>query len=72
MVNPEKLLTEAEVAELLGWQQTTLQRRRWAGLPPDFLKIGRSVRYSPAAIAAFVESGCRTSTSTPDPRPAAA
>ncbi len=72
MVNPEKLLTEAQAAELLGWKRETLQRRRWLGEKPEFLKIGRSVRYSPAAIAAFIEAGRRTSTSAPGPQPAAA
>ena len=67
MVNPEKLLTEAEAAELLGWKRETLQRRRWLGVPPEFCKIGRSVRYSLAAIAAFIEAGRRTSTSTSGP-----
>ena len=63
MAHPKKLLTETEVAALLGWRVTTLQRRRWLGVPPEFLKIGRSVRYDPEVIAAFVASGRRTSTS---------
>ena len=72
MAHPKKLLTEAEVAELLGWKKETLQRRRWAGLPPAFVKIGRSVRYEPEAIDTLVEEGRRTSTSAPDSQPAAA
>ena len=63
MAYPEILLTEAETAERLRWKKTTLQRRRWAGLPPQFLKIGRSVRYDPEVIEAFIESGRRVSTS---------
>ena len=65
MVDHTKLLTEAETAELLRWKKTTLQRRRWAGLPPKFLKIGRSVRYEPEVISALIESGRRISTSSP-------
>ena len=65
MVYLKNLLTEAETATRLGWKQTTLQRRRWAGLPPQFLKIGRSVRYDTEVIEAFIESGRRDSTSDP-------
>ncbi len=67
MAYPEILLTEAETAERLRWKKTTLQRRRWAGLPPQFLKIGRSVRYDPEVIETFIESGRRVSTSESGP-----
>jgi predicted DNA-binding transcriptional regulator AlpA len=52
-----RLLNEAEAAERLGWSKRTLQRRRWQRLPPSFIKIGRSVRYDPAAIDAFIAHG---------------
>src|SRR5262249_31273814 len=59
----DQLLTEAEVAELLGWSKKTLQRRRWLGLPPEFVKLdGRSVRYRVIVIKALIEAGIRTST----------
>jgi hypothetical protein len=51
------LLTETQAAETLGLEPATLRRWRWAGydnLP--YLKIGRSVRYDPDDIAAFIES----------------
>jgi len=55
MVN--RLLNEAEAAERLGWSKRTLQRRRWQRLPPGFIKIGRSVRYDPAALDTFIADG---------------
>lgn len=52
----ERLLTEAQTAELLGLAPATLRRRRCTGDPnqPDHVKIGRSVRYSSHAVAAFI------------------
>jgi hypothetical protein len=58
----DHLLTEVEVAELLAWSVKTLQRRRWLGLPPEFVKLGRSVRYRDSVIKALIEGGIRTST----------
>lgn len=64
-VNPlPDLLTEKEAAELLGGLSIkTLQRWRWAGRPPEFIKIGAAVRYERAVLEAFIEAGRRTSTS---------
>lgn len=62
---PEPLLDEHETARRLNWSVKTLRRRRWAGLPPAFIKLGRSVRYTPAEIRALIEAGRRTSTSDP-------
>jgi excisionase family DNA binding protein len=41
-----ELLTEAEVAELLGVRPKTLARWRWKGNGPVHRKIGRKVRYA--------------------------
>ena len=57
------LLTEREVAGRLGWSPRTLQRRRWLGMPPAFVKVGRSVRYHPTIINSFIADGWRNSTS---------
>jgi hypothetical protein len=51
------LLNEDQVAELLGWSPRTLQRRRWARLPPDYIKVGRSVRYDRQAVERFLADG---------------
>ena len=55
----DRLLTEREVADRLNWSPKTLQRRRWLGLPPAWVKIGRSVRYEPAIIDRLIADGSR-------------
>lgn len=54
----DRLLTEAQTAELLGLAPSTLRRRRSTGDPnqPDHVKIGRSVRYRLSSVIAFVNS----------------
>jgi predicted DNA-binding transcriptional regulator AlpA len=55
--NPlETLLTEHQVAELLKVSVATIRRRRLFRQPPDFLKIGASVRYRREAIQRLIES----------------
>ena len=61
-----KVLTEIEAAELMGWSVKTLQKRRWQGKRPAFLKIGASVRYDPAELIDFIEGARRRSTTDPD------
>jgi predicted DNA-binding transcriptional regulator AlpA len=55
--NPlETLLTEHQVAELLKVSVATIRRRRLLRQPPDFVKIGASVRYRREAIQRLIES----------------
>jgi hypothetical protein len=56
------LLTERQTAERLNWSMQALQRRRGAGLPPAWLKLGRSVRYSAEVIERFIADGIRMPT----------
>lgn len=60
MTNPntalEDLLTEHEVAKLLKVSIATIRRRRLLRHPPDFVKIGASVRYRREAIQRLIES----------------
>lgn len=58
------LVNEHEAARLLGLSVKTLRRWRWAGRGPRFLKLGAAVRYDPADLAAYIEAGRRTSTTT--------
>jgi predicted DNA-binding transcriptional regulator AlpA len=51
----DALLTEHQVAELLKVSVATIRRRRLFRLPPDFVKIGASVRYRPEAIQRLIE-----------------
>jgi predicted DNA-binding transcriptional regulator AlpA len=56
------LLTEKEVSELLSISLATLRRRRTEGRPPQFVKIGASVRYRTEDIDAFVQSSLACTT----------
>lgn len=67
-VLPDRLLTETEAADRLSISVKTLRRWRWAGHPPNFLKLGASVRYDPAVLAAYLADCCRASTSDSGPR----
>ena len=55
--NPlETLLTEHQVAELLKVSVATIRSRRLFRQPPEFLKIGASVRYTRGAIQRLIDS----------------
>ncbi|MBN8737662.1 MAG: helix-turn-helix domain-containing protein [Xanthomonadales bacterium] len=50
------LLTDTEVAALLGASLQTVRNWRWRGEGPRFVKLGgRMVRYKPADVQAFIE-----------------
>jgi hypothetical protein len=53
----DPLLSERELAERWGWSPRSLQRRRWLGLPPAYVKVGRSVRYRLSIAEAFLQDG---------------
>ena len=53
----EALLTEHDVARLLKVSVATVRRRRLLRQPPNWVKLGASVRYRPADIAAFIQGG---------------
>ncbi|MDO5631635.1 MAG: helix-turn-helix domain-containing protein [Paracoccus sp. (in: a-proteobacteria)] len=57
-----ELLTVGQAAERLKLSVTTLNRWRVTGEGPAFVKMGRVVRYTPAALAAFVDGNGHTST----------
>lgn len=52
----EDLLTEHEVAKLLKVSVATIRRRRLFHQPPDFVKLGASVRYKREAIQRLIDS----------------
>jgi hypothetical protein len=52
----ENRLTEHDVAKLLRISVATIRRRRHFGQPPEFVKIGASVRYQPEAAQKLIES----------------
>ena len=59
----QKLLTENQVANQLSITTNTLRKWRWLGKGPAFIKMGAAVRYEADAIAAFISSNVKTSTS---------
>lgn len=55
-----QLLSNRQAAEFLGLSPDTLPRWRWAGIGPDYLKVGRSIKYRVRDLEAFLE-GSRVS-----------
>jgi predicted DNA-binding transcriptional regulator AlpA len=58
----EALLTEAQVSEILGRGVPTLQKDRVAETGPQFIKMGRLVRYRPSDVQAWLAERVRRST----------
>lgn len=59
----DQLLTTAEAAKWLSVTVSYLEKMRVIGGGPEFVKLGRSVRYEPTALATWVDSARRRSTS---------
>ncbi len=59
------LLTVRQAGEALGVSKACLDGWRCRGGGPRYLKIGRLVRYEESALAAWLESRRRVSTSDP-------
>lgn len=49
-------LNEHEASAVVGLAVKTLQRRRWEGLPPVFLKVGRAVRYRLSDLQDYLDA----------------
>jgi hypothetical protein len=52
----ESLLKDSEVAKLLGQSVRTLRKNRLLGRGPRFRRLGRSVRYHPADLRAYIDA----------------
>jgi predicted DNA-binding transcriptional regulator AlpA len=57
------LLTETQVAILIGRAVPTLQKDRVHGTGPRYVKLGRLVRYRPADVETWLAERTRKSTS---------
>ncbi|MGC0363803.1 hypothetical protein ABH922_001787 [Rhodococcus sp. 27YEA15] len=57
VTDPQHLLLPDEVAALLRTTTEALTARRYRGTGPDFIKVGRSVRYSRAAVTSYLAAG---------------
>lgn len=65
----QRLLTQAEAAELLCLSERTLERLRVTGTGPRFVRLGRSVRYRLADVEAWVTARVVGSTSQHERHP---
>lgn len=61
--DPEQLLNEIQVADILCQSVRTIQKWRVSGHGPGFYKIGRSVRYKRGEVRAWVNARRRAHTS---------
>lgn len=52
----DRLLTPAQASEILGFSVSALNQWRMAGKGPEYVKIGRAVRYTESALREFVEA----------------
>jgi predicted DNA-binding transcriptional regulator AlpA len=63
MSQPIEMMTEREAAAYLKVSAKRLANGRVYGDGPDFVKLGRSVRYERAALDRWIAKGRRRSTS---------
>jgi len=63
LTDPDRLLDEGTVADLICHSVRTIQKWRVSGCGPQYVKLGRSVRYRRGDVLAWVESGRRAHTS---------
>jgi predicted DNA-binding transcriptional regulator AlpA len=59
----DSLLTSREAAEMLNISLYWMERQRWLGTGPRYLKVGRSVRYRFSDIEDYLAGRERQSTS---------
>lgn len=57
------ILTEQQASEMIKFMPATLRKRRWQGLPPQYLKIGSRVYYDYDILEKFLKSCICNSTS---------
>ncbi len=63
-----QLLTEAEAAVFLAVARKSLERWRFLGIGPEFIRIGtRGIRYARDDLNRYIATQRRTSTSDPGP-----
>ena len=61
----DQLLTVQEAAEILRCSVHSLNKWRLTGAGPQFIYVGRRVRYTRPALVAFIAASTRISTSDP-------
>ena len=63
------LLRETEVAEIMGKAIQTLRNDRFKGRGLNYIKLGRSVRYDPEDVKAYIERRIKNKTDRRGPAP---
>ena len=63
MAQHQTFLDSDQAADYLGLKRTTLEAWRCRGGGPQFVKLGRLVKYRRADLDAFIESRIRSNTS---------
>ena len=66
----DRLLTPLEAAQYLNCSGSFLAKQRMRGTGPEFIRIGRAVRYSRSALDAWKAANTRVSTAEYDCSPA--
>ena len=64
-LDTDRLLHEAEAAQILSVKVSTLRRWRWSGDGPRFIKLGAAVCYDPQQLKDYLARQVRISTSDP-------
>ncbi len=59
MSDRPRLWTTAETAEFLGITERALVRRRQRGTGPDYVRVGRLIRYAPRDVGMWVQAQTR-------------
>jgi len=54
--NPDPIFTEQEAANYLRISQSTMRRKRKAGIGPDFMRDGNLIRYRRSELDRYVSS----------------
>jgi len=52
----EKVLNERDAARFLSLSEATLRMRRHRRLPPNYIKLGRSVRYYEGSLRELLQA----------------
>jgi predicted DNA-binding transcriptional regulator AlpA len=59
----DRLLRPRDAANLLGLSESTLAKLRLSGGGPEYLKLGRSIRYARKSVDSWISARARRSTS---------
>lgn len=54
--DPDALLKQHELCDLIGKSEAWAERQRWAKTGPAYIKLGRAVRYRAGDVLAWLEN----------------